>query len=219
MDSTRARHLALLAFCLTVVVCTSAPVAQSRLARADSSKGAAPVPRAVTPYTSFNFGDVYTGDIISQVFIIRNEGDADLVIREFAAGCACTAVSSDKVIGPGKVGTATLEVQTVSQQGGLLKIATMRTNDPERPNIDFSLIANVLRGTPLRQGKYVGPIFLSPDARLAMYALPGKTAKVEFSLTADNTPVKILKVEVGSKDFLSRVDEIEPGKRYKSTLR
>lgn len=43
-------------------------------------------PRAVTPFNSFDFGEVYTGETISQIFVIRNEGDADLVIKDFRGG-------------------------------------------------------------------------------------------------------------------------------------
>jgi hypothetical protein len=48
--------------------------------------GTRSAPKAVTPFTSFNFGDVYAGEVISQIFIIRNEGDADLQIKDFKAG-------------------------------------------------------------------------------------------------------------------------------------
>src|SRR5262249_39594354 len=88
-------------------------------------------------------------------------------------------------------------------------------NDPERPAIDFSVSANVLNATSLRRGRHIGPIFVSPDARAGLYAAAGKTATVEFSLTADNTPVKILRVEGGTKHFASRVEVIDPGKNYK----
>jgi hypothetical protein len=43
-------------------------------------------PKAVTPFTSFNFGDVSTGEVISQIFVIKNEGDSELRITDFKAG-------------------------------------------------------------------------------------------------------------------------------------
>ncbi|HSB07953.1 MAG TPA: hypothetical protein VLM38_00465 [Blastocatellia bacterium] len=46
----------------------------------------APAPKAVTPFTSYDFGDVYTGELISQIFVIKNEGDAELQIKEFKGG-------------------------------------------------------------------------------------------------------------------------------------
>lgn len=209
--------LFILILCFVAVLATAVAGASPIRGRQTqaASTSARSAPRAVTPFTSFNFGDVYTGEVISQIFVIRNEGDADLQITDFVSGCACAVTRSDKVIPPGKEGIATLEVQTVSQSGGLYKTATLHTNDPERPAIEFALIANVLRGTPLRQGKHIGPIFLSPDTRGAMYALPGKTATAEFSVTADNTPVKVLKIEGGTKHFLSRIEVVEPGKSYK----
>jgi hypothetical protein len=45
-----------------------------------------PAPKMVVPFTSFNFGDVYKGEVISHIFVIRNEGSADLQIKDFAAG-------------------------------------------------------------------------------------------------------------------------------------
>lgn len=176
---------------------------------------ARPAPKAVVPFTSFAFGDVYRGEIISQIFVIRNEGDADLEIRDFKAGCGCEVTRSDKVIPPGKEGTATLEVQTVSQSGEISKTATLHTNDPERTAIIFTLVANVLNGASIRRGKYIGPVFLSPESSAALYAVAGKKATTEFSITAENAPVKVLRVEGGTKHFAPRVEVVEPGRSYK----
>ena len=172
-------------------------------------------PKAIVPFTSFSFGDVYTGEIISQIFVIKNDGDAELLITDFKGDCGCTVTRSDRVIPPGKEGTAEIEVQTISQSGLINKTATLHTNDPERPTIVFTLIANVLKGSPLRQGKYIGPIFLSPDSRASMYALAGKKATTEFSVTADGAAVKVLGVESGTKQFTSRVEVVQPGRSYK----
>ena len=203
--------------CVAVLLAIAAEGAFSSAAR--HTMGAVnrvrPAPRAVVPFNSFSFGDVYRGEVISQIFVIRNEGDAELQIKDFKGDCGCTAIRSDKVIPPGKEGIAEVEVQTVSQSGLINKTAIMHTNDPDRPVITFTLVANVLAGAPLRQGKHIGPIFLSPDSRGSMYAPAGKKATTEFSVTADDTPVKVLRVESGTKNFVSRVEVVEPGRRYK----
>jgi hypothetical protein len=201
-----------LTLCLTLALVVSAaaiPVAHSRW-----TTDAQQAPRAVTPFTSFDFGDVYNGEVISQVFVLRNAGDAELRITDFVAGCGCEVVRGDRVIPPGKEGTAIVEVQTISQSGKIHKVATLHTNDPERPAIVLSLIANVLRGAPLRRGKYIGPIFLSPDSSAGLYALSGKKAVTEFSITSDK-PAKIIRVESVTRHFTSRIEEIEPGRNYK----
>lgn len=172
-------------------------------------------PRAVTPSTSFSFGDVYRGEIISQIFVVKNDGDAELKLTDFSGTCGCEVTRWDRSVPPGKEGRATLEVQTVSQSGEISKTAILHTNDPERPTIVFTLTANVLGGAPLRQGRYIGPIFISPEARVALYASPGKKTSTEISITADNAAVKVLRVEGGTKRFVSRIETIEPGRNYK----
>lgn len=172
-------------------------------------------PRAVIPSTSFSFGDVYRGEIISQIFVVKNDGDAELELTNFQGTCGCEVTRWDKSVPPGKEGRATLEVQTVSQSGEISKTAILHTNDPERPTIIFTLNANVLSGAPLRQGRYIGPVFISPETRVALYAYPGKKASTEISITADNVPVKLLRVEGGTKRFTLRIETIEPGRNYK----
>jgi hypothetical protein len=124
-------------------------------------------------------------------------------------------VGSDRVIPPGKQGTATLEVQTVSQLGEIQKPATLYTNDPARPAIVFTLIANVIKGAPLRPGKHIGPIFLSPGSQAGLFAYPGKKTTTEFSITAGRSPVKVMRVEGETSNFAARVQEIETAKSYK----
>lgn len=197
---------------LILLICSVTAIAPATGA---STRITAPgAPKAVVPFNSFKFGDVYKGEVISQIFVIRNEGDADLQIKDFEAGCGCSVTRSDKLIPPGKEGTATLEVQTVSQSGEISKTATLHTNDPARPAIVFTLMANVLGGAPLRQGKYIGPIFLSPDAVSGLYTMPGKKVTAEFSVTAEDAPVKVLRVE-GAKHFATRVQVVEVGRSYK----
>ena len=108
-----------------------------------------------------------------------------------------------------------MEVLTVSQSGEISKTATLHTNDPQRPSIIFTLVANVLNGNTIRQGKFIGPIFLSPETSAALYCMPGKKTTAEFSVTADDSPVKVLRVEGGAKHFAPRVEVIEPGRSYK----
>ncbi len=123
---------------------------------------------------------MYTGEVISQIFTIKNEGDADLLIKDFKGTCGCTVTRSDTVIPPGKEGTANIEVQTISQSGLINKTATLHTNDPALPTFTYTLVANVLAGAPLRQGQHIGPIFLSPGPQEAMFAQPGKKSAIEF---------------------------------------
>src|SRR5262249_50762389 len=147
------------------VLCVTGSVASNKAAashRYGESYPRQAAPRTVVPYTSFNFGDVVRGEGISQVFVIRNVGDADLVIKEFKGDCGCTATRAISVIPPGKEGTVEAEVQTVSQSGAIIKLATLRTNEPEKPTVIFTLTANVISGSSIRPGKRIGPLFITP---------------------------------------------------------
>ena len=211
------RSLVILALCLTPNLAVAAKMA-SRTQTGHvpgKSNSARPAPKASIPYTSFNFGDVYTGEVISQIFVLKNEGNADLLISDFKGDCGCTVVRSDSVIPPGKEGTAEVEVQTISQSGSIIKSAMLHTNDPSHPTIVFTITANVLKGSPIRPGKYIGPLFVSPDTLVSMYAPAGRKSKAEFTITASAEPVKVLGVESGTKQFVSRVEVIQPGRNYK----
>jgi Protein of unknown function (DUF1573) len=213
-DARVARPALRLTFCVTVLLATVAsglsPASARRLASTTN-----PAPRAIVPFTSFTFGDVYTGEVISQVFVIRNAGNAELLIKDFKGDCGCTVTRSDRIIPAGMEGAAELEVQTISQSGLINKTAVMHTNDPEHPVIIFTMIANVLQGAPQRQGKYIGPIFLSPGSQVAMFSPPGQKAATELLVTSSATPVNVLRVESGTKNFAGRVEVVEAGKIHR----
>lgn len=69
-----------------LLMCCEVVLAGATGANAPKHPSPPPSPKAVTPFTSFNFGDVYTGEFISQIFVIRNEGDADLKLLDFKGG-------------------------------------------------------------------------------------------------------------------------------------
>lgn len=204
--------------CLLAILIT---IASPALAQKPSGESRAP--RVVAPFTSFDFGDVYKGEIINHIFVIKNEGTADLVIKEFVSGCGCEVTSSDRLIAPGKEGVAQLEINTATQFGQIMKPATLRTNDPERPNIVFTLTANVLtsadggpvQNVPLRQGKHIGPIFLGPDVRAGFNVAAGEKRETQFTITVEKGPLKVLRVEGAGKYFAARLETVEEGKTYK----
>jgi hypothetical protein len=199
------------ALVLTVSLFNLAPNASSIRAIAQSRA----VPRAVVPFSTFNFGDVYRGEIIIQIFVIKNAGDGELQIKDFKGDCGCTTVRSAKVIAPGKEGVVEVEVQTVSLSSSISKNAVVHTNDPDLPTIVFTVVANIVDGVPLRAGKYIGPVFVSPDVRGALYAGSGKKATAEFLITAGNAPVRLMRLEGGTKYFTSQLEVVEPGRTYK----
>lgn len=181
-------------------------------------------PHAVVPFTSYAFGEIYKGETISNVFVIRNEGNADLIIKDFVGACGCEVLGVDKMIAPGKEGSARIEISTASQPGGdLMKMAMLHTNDPQRPTITLTLTASVLtsgnggpvKGVELRAGKHVGPVFVGPDTVNGFVVAPGKTRRAEFTITVERGPLTLQRVESDGKIVSAHLETVEAGKRYK----
>lgn len=179
-------------------------------------------PRAVLPFTSYDFGDVYRGEPIRQLFVVRNEGEANLIIKGVEPGCNCEIVEADQIIPPGKEGTVQIEINTSSSIGPLIKIVTLNTNNPEQPHMRLTLSANVLansNGAPAnvanpRPGKHVGPLFVAPDDGWSGLVSAGEKGTTEFIITVREGPVKLLQVE-GSEHFEGRIETLAAGKSYK----
>ncbi|HYP27588.1 MAG TPA: hypothetical protein VE262_12795 [Blastocatellia bacterium] len=58
-------------------------LARAPIALAQQPAGGGMAPKVVVSQTSYDFGNVFRGEGISYVFVIKNEGKADLVIEEF----------------------------------------------------------------------------------------------------------------------------------------
>lgn len=205
----------------TVVVLVSLMSGSAGARQTGSTAKAAPAPSAVVHNATYDFGDVYKGEVISQLFLVRNEGDAELRIESVTAGCGCSVADSDRVIAPGQEGKAYLQVKTASQTGPITKIATLHTNDPLQPNIVLTVTANVLtsgdggpvKGLVLRSGLHIGPIFLSPDSTAGIRVAEGRIGKAEFNVTVERGNLKILRIE--ARHFTSRIETLQEGKSYK----
>lgn len=96
----------------------------------------------------------------------------------------------------------------------------MRTNDPARRGIVFSLSATVHDAPPgqMKSGKWIGPVFVGPSNKWITATLAGQKTATEFTITSGREPVKILAVEGGGPNFTARVETIEAGKRYKVSV-
>ncbi len=110
---------------------------------------AAAVPAAAQPRidfkeTSWDFGRVKQGELLTHEFIFKNEGDATLVIRKVTTTCGCTAalLSADK-IPPGKEGRVEIKFDTRGYGGKVTKLLYVDSNDPERNRQQLQVGADI----------------------------------------------------------------------------
>ncbi len=111
-------------------------------ARAQAGAGEAR-PKAVAPAPIEDVGVVYRGETIKHAFTIQNQGTAPLEIREVDASCGCTVARFDRTIAPGQSGNIRTEVETEDFRGPIAKSVRVYTNDPENPEIQLVVKANI----------------------------------------------------------------------------
>jgi hypothetical protein len=102
-----------------------------------------PKPTAVALETIKDFGVVNKGQRVTHEFKIRNAGSAPLAITEVRPSCGCTVAEFDSNIEPGEEGKIAATVDTRNFKGGIAKSVRVFTNDPENPQIDLVIKANV----------------------------------------------------------------------------
>jgi hypothetical protein len=72
-----------------------------------------------------------------------------------------------------------------------------------------------MKGSIIRSGKHVGPIFIGPGDHASFTTVAGQKAKTEFTISAERGPVKIVRLEGDRTHLNFHLDTIEEGKKYK----
>jgi len=173
-----------------------------------------PAPKLVIASTEFNAGDVKMGDVVKHTYTFRNEGKANLEIKNVALSCGCETIDFDKVVPPGQEGKLTLQVKTAGYAGGALtKGATVTTNDPVRPSFDLVLHLTVLTSTP--SGQVTGPFVVSPAKAIGTSVAVGTAADLAITVYSTATPpVKLTKLVSEGSDFTFNLEPAAEGNRY-----
>ena len=167
------------------------------------AQGAAGKPKVVVPEPIKDVGFVAKGDLATHEFVIRNDGNAPLELREVRAACGCTVADFDKVIAPGKTGKVRVTLDTASFNGPVAKGVTVYTNDPETPTLELTVRTDVGQFIKVKPG-YARFITVQGEPE-------GKI--VQTLWTPDNTPLEIVKVESPYPFMNVRFWEAKPEER------
>jgi len=106
-------------------------------------------PVAILAENYYDFGSIGSQEVVEREFVVANQGQGNLVIRQAYTTCGCTSAElSSAVIGPGKVGLVALRfdagyhnVTGTTVRRGLV----LETNDPENPFLEIWVQASVRR--------------------------------------------------------------------------
>ncbi len=108
-----------------------------------ASKEAEKAPRLTIVEPVKQFGTVAKGEKLDHSFLVKNTGNADLLIIAARPACGCTVADFDKVIKPGQTGKVSAHVDTVTFAGPISKTVTLETNDPSTPSSLLTIHATV----------------------------------------------------------------------------
>ncbi len=82
----------------------------------------------------YNFGEQHTEQTIDHTFVIRNEGNATLEIRNIRSTCGCTVGEvSSRSIPPGGTSEITGRYNLQGRRGTQRSVLTVETNDRDQP--------------------------------------------------------------------------------------
>lgn len=94
---------------------------------------------------SFDFGDIKPNSKSEHVFTLKNKGKMDLIIRNVASSCGCTAVSPSKnKLAAGESAPIKVVFDSTGKTGRQNKTITVITNDPRNPTSIIRIAGNIV---------------------------------------------------------------------------
>ena len=97
-------------------------------------------PKIVCAEPTYNFGEMENAKDVEHTFILKNEGDLSLEIRQVRPSCGCTVASiSQKTIPPGGQAEVTTRLSLRGRQGPQHKTISVESNDPKQPTLVLCL--------------------------------------------------------------------------------
>ena len=99
-----------------------------------------PQPRILVSEEEWDFGKVTRGEKPTHIFIVKNEGEGDLIITRVKPSCVCIEVSiSTNLIKPGESAELKVSYDTTDYVGKDEKHLHIYSNDPQVPDKEISL--------------------------------------------------------------------------------
>ncbi len=153
----------------------------------------------------YNFGKIMEGNEIEHEFTVRNAGTAELTIEDVRVDCGCTAVSFDPKIPPKGEGKLKMKVKLKNYAGKVEKKATIRSNDPQTPE----LVVGV-------QGTVVPFIEVKPSPDIVFRGMADQLSESVVDLGATAAPFHITDTDTDIGENIGyKLDTIVDGKLYR----
>lgn len=97
-------------------------------------------PRVMVQSLDYDFGTMELGTTRSHEFPVKNDGFVPLQLEQAGTSCTCTLSGLDTdLLQPGQTANVKLTWTAKSTVNGFRHTATIRTNDPTSPEIEFAI--------------------------------------------------------------------------------
>lgn len=184
---------------LGLLVLNAALAFGAETAAQKSETAAQKAPRLTIVEPVKDFGTIPKGDKLDWTFVVKNTGDADLMILAARPSCGCTVADFDKVIKPGDSGKVTAHVDTTNFAGPIAKAVTIDTNDPSTPSAQLTIHAVVKPYVEAYPAGFVRFNLLQGDTDVQTVTLYSEESD-PFEVVKVESPEKWIKVDTKKID-------------------
>lgn len=111
------------------------------------------VPDLVLSQEEAHLGEVVNGEVRTLEIPIRNQGDGPLIIEAVSTSCGCTSAQVEpSTIAPGESGVLRVSYDSGAHgpevNGPVMRQIFIASNDPDQPEAEFRIVAEVLPAQP-----------------------------------------------------------------------
>ena len=163
-------------------------------------------PKIVCAEPTYHFGEMENAKDVEHTFILKNEGDLSLEIRQVRPSCGCTVANiSQKTIPPGGQAEVTTRLSLRGRQGLQHKTISVESNDPKQTTLVLSL-----------EGTAIEEIRVQPNRLFfgRITADSSVTGVVEITVQGTNA-VKVTKTESNTSNLMVATESSPDGKFFR----
>ncbi|HKA01317.1 MAG TPA: DUF1573 domain-containing protein, partial [Candidatus Solibacter sp.] len=160
------------------------------------------------PETRHNFGSVQAGSMVEHDFVLKNQGPSPVRIQRVLLTSPMIVTRMQALTPPGGESTIHVKLDTTTLRGHFEGEVRVMFNDGTEPQAVLGF-----------EGEIAPVIELLPGAAFYVGARRGEVREGTIEIINRQTePIEILEVRHSTQRFTTRLDTIEPGRRFRLTL-